>query len=105
MDPNLPSMPAQYRGGEDGRADIAREKKERMEVLLAFSGGEARSTSGTDASALRPHSIQNRSSARAFKISVVAELESGKPPAQIAREHSIHPGLPYRWRDELVENP
>jgi transposase len=26
-----------------------------------------------------------------FKISVVAELESGKPPAQIAREHGIHP--------------
>ena len=31
---------------------------------------------------------------RAFKISVVAELESGKPPSQIAREHSIHPSLP-----------
>ncbi len=30
---------------------------------------------------------------RAFKISVVAELESGKPLAQIAREHSIHPSL------------
>ena len=42
---------------------------------------------------------------RAFKISVVAELESGKPLAQIAREHSIHPGLPSRWREELAENP
>lgn len=42
---------------------------------------------------------------RAFKISVVAELESGKPLAQIAREHSIHPGLPTRWREELTENP
>jgi transposase len=42
---------------------------------------------------------------RAFKISVVAELGSGKPLAQIAREHSIHPGLPSRWRDELAENP
>ncbi len=42
---------------------------------------------------------------RAFKISVVAELESGKPLAQIAREHSIHPGLPTRWREELAENP
>jgi transposase len=30
---------------------------------------------------------------RAFKISVVAELESGKSPSQIAREHSIHPSL------------
>jgi len=26
---------------------------------------------------------------REFKISVVAELEGGKPPAQIAREHGI----------------
>jgi transposase len=42
---------------------------------------------------------------RAFKISVVAELESGKPLAQIAREHSIHPGLPSWWREELAENP
>ena len=31
---------------------------------------------------------------RAFKISVVAELESGKSLAQIAREHSIHPACP-----------
>lgn len=42
---------------------------------------------------------------RKFKISVVAELESGKPVAQIAREYGIHPGLPSRWRDELAENP
>ncbi len=42
---------------------------------------------------------------REFKISVVAELEGGKPPAQIAREHAIHPSLPTRWRDELAENP
>ena len=42
---------------------------------------------------------------RDFKISVIAELESGKTSAQIAREHGIHPGLPSRWRDELAENP
>lgn len=42
---------------------------------------------------------------REFNISVVAELESGKPLAQIARENSIHPSLPCRWRDELAENP
>ena len=42
---------------------------------------------------------------RAFKISVVAELESGKPISQIAREHGIHPSLPSRWRDELADNP
>lgn len=42
---------------------------------------------------------------RDFKISVVAELESGKPLVQIAREHGIHPSLPCRWRKELAENP
>jgi len=42
---------------------------------------------------------------REFKISVVAELESGKPLAQIAREYGIHPSLPSRCRDELAENP
>jgi transposase len=42
---------------------------------------------------------------RDFKISIVAELEGGKPPAQIAREHGIHPSLPTRWREELAENP
>jgi transposase len=42
---------------------------------------------------------------RAFKISVVAELESGKPLVQITREYNVHPALPSRWRDELSENP
>ena len=35
----------------------------------------------------------------------MAELEGGKPPAQIAREHGIHPSLPSRLRDELADNP
>jgi transposase len=42
---------------------------------------------------------------REFKISIVSELESGKPLAQISREHNIHPSLPTRWRGELSENP
>ena len=42
---------------------------------------------------------------REFKISVVSELEGGKPPAQIARELGIHQSLPSRWRGELAENP
>ena len=42
---------------------------------------------------------------REFKISVVVELESGKPLAQIAVEHDIHSSLPCRWQDELAENP
>jgi transposase len=42
---------------------------------------------------------------RDFKISVLAELESGKPLAQVAREHGIHPSLPCRWKAELAGNP
>ena len=33
---------------------------------------------------------------RAFKISVISDRENGKPLAQMAREHGIHPGLPSR---------
>jgi transposase len=46
-----------------------------------------------------------RSFDREFKISVIAELEAGKPLAQVAREHGIHPSLPCRWKEELAENP
>jgi transposase len=39
-----------------------------------------------------------------FKISIVAELENGKPPSQIALEYGIHPSLPALWRDDLAES-
>jgi len=42
---------------------------------------------------------------REFKLSVIAELDSGKPLVQIARERGIHPSLPCRWKDELASNP
>lgn len=42
---------------------------------------------------------------RDFKILVLAELDSGKPLAQVAREYGIHPSLPCRWKTELAENP
>ena len=42
---------------------------------------------------------------RDFKISVLAELDAGKPLAQVARENGIHPSLPSRWKTELAENP
>jgi transposase len=31
---------------------------------------------------------------REFKISIVSELESGKPPAQISYEYGIYPSFP-----------
>lgn len=42
---------------------------------------------------------------RDFKISVVTELESGKPLAQISREYGVLPGLASRWQNEYAENP
>jgi transposase len=42
---------------------------------------------------------------RDFKISILTELEAGKPLAQVAREYGIHPSLPRRWKTELAENP
>ena len=53
MDSNLPVVQAQCRGGENGRANIARKKKEGLEMLLAFFSREERSASGTGAAALR----------------------------------------------------
>jgi Transposase. len=35
---------------------------------------------------------------RDFKISVLIELEAGKPLAQIAREYGIYPSLPCQCR-------
>lgn len=34
----------------------------------------------------------------AFKLQVVREIEAGKPTAQAAREHRLHPNLIYRWK-------
>ncbi len=42
---------------------------------------------------------------REFKISAVAELESGKPLAQIACEYWIHPGLPPAGEMSWLKNP
>ena len=42
---------------------------------------------------------------RESKISVMAEIENGKPVAQIACEQRIHSSLPSRWRDDLTDNP
>ena len=58
MDPDLPRVPAQYRGGEVGQAGVARKENERLEMLMAFSCRETRSVPGSDAAALRPHRIR-----------------------------------------------
>jgi methylase of polypeptide subunit release factors len=38
---------------------------------------------------------------REFEISIISELEAGKPLAQVVREQGIHPSLPCRWNHEI----
>jgi len=38
---------------------------------------------------------------REFKVAVVREIEAGKPVAQAAREHQVHPTQIDRWRRDL----
>jgi transposase len=44
--------------------------------------------------------LKRRRFTREFKLQVVREVEAGKPLAQAAREHQIHPTLILRWRQE-----
>ena len=39
----------------------------------------------------------------AFKLHVVREIEAGKPVAEAAREHQLHPNLIYRWKRQYRE--
>ncbi len=39
-----------------------------------------------------------------FKLSVLQELET-KSPAQVAREHNIHPNIFVRWKREFNQSP
>jgi len=45
-----------------------------------------------------------RTFSREFKISVLKESEV-KPPAEVCREHDIHPVLLTKWKNELQQNP
>jgi len=42
---------------------------------------------------------------REFKLQVVQELESGKRPSELAREHGVKVDAICRWRNEYRENP
>lgn len=45
-----------------------------------------------------------RTFSREFKIAVLKELEV-KPPAEVCREHDIHPVLLTKWKNEHQQNP
>lgn len=40
----------------------------------------------------------------AFKLRVVREIEAGKPVAQAAREHQLHPNQIYRWKRQYRDS-
>jgi transposase len=42
--------------------------------------------------------LKRRHFAREFKLQVVREVQAGKPVAQAAREHQLHPNLIASWR-------
>lgn len=42
---------------------------------------------------------------REFKLAAIKELESGKTPAQVARQLEIHPTVLCRWRREFERQP
>jgi len=46
-----------------------------------------------------------RSFTRNYKLSVLAEIDSGKPLMQVAREHGIHANVVTRWKHEYSKNP
>jgi transposase len=44
--------------------------------------------------------LNRRRFTRDFKLQVIREVEAGKPVAQAAREHQLHPTLIRRWQHE-----
>jgi len=42
---------------------------------------------------------------RDFKISIIREIEAGKPLVQVSRENTLHPTLIAKWKKEYFENP
>jgi transposase len=46
-------------------------------------------------------SLKRRQFSREFKLEIIAEVESGKSIAQVAREHQIHPITIGNWKKEF----
>lgn len=43
-------------------------------------------------------SLKRRQFTNEFKLHVIREIEAGKPVAQAAREHQLHPNMIIKWR-------
>jgi transposase len=48
-------------------------------------------------------SLKRRQFSREFKLQIIAEVESGKSIAEVAREHQIHPITIGKWRKDHME--
>jgi transposase-like protein len=42
---------------------------------------------------------------REFKMAILAQVNSGIPVPQVARENGLHPSLVFRWRQLYLEDP
>lgn len=40
-----------------------------------------------------------------FKLAILAQVNSGIPVAQVARENGIHPPLVFKWKSDFLEDP
>lgn len=49
--------------------------------------------------------MDRRSFSREFKLSVMRELEAGKPVVEVCRQHSLKKDVVYRWKKEYRKNP
>ncbi len=48
-------------------------------------------------------SLKRRQFTKEFKLQLLREIEAGKPAAQAAREHQVHPNMIYKWQKQYQE--
>jgi len=48
---------------------------------------------------------KRRSFTRNYKLAVLAEVESGRPEVEVAKEHGIHANIISRWKREYAKDP
>jgi transposase len=49
--------------------------------------------------------MRRKKFSKEFKLQVVQELQSGRAPVEVAREHDLKVDLVCRWRREYLQNP
>jgi transposase-like protein len=49
--------------------------------------------------------MERRRFPRELKMRVLQELDTGKTPAEVCREHGVHPSTLSRWKSEYRKDP